>query len=249
MKITGELLTFPFKDEKWIGKILIGMLLGMAGILVFPLLWPLTGMGIRVMRQTMQGQAPAMPEWDDWGELFKDGLRYWGVMVIYGLPLWVLIGPAYGLLGYGVYLFIRGIDDPALFFQAMMFWMAGMGLSTLAFIPGVFLGFLGTIAVTRMVANDSFRSAFELKEVWALMRRGFKHYAIAMVIFYAIIMGMSMAASILTSTIVLSCLYPFLLGIAALLGRLLMGTLFGMAYYETTGGVAAQEVEAAPALA
>jgi hypothetical protein len=58
-----------------------------------------------------------------------------------------------------------------------------------------------------------------------------------------------MTASILTSTIVLSCLYPFLLGVAALLGRLAVGTLFGMAYHETMGGDTPEKVEEAPALA
>lgn len=248
MKITGDLLTFPFKDENWFGKVAVGMLLGMAGILVFPLMWPLYGMGIRVMRQTMQGKLPSMPTWDDWGDLFKDGLRYWGVMVIYGLPNWILIGPAYALFALGVITFIRGIDDPALFFRAVTFWSVGMGLSSVAIIPGLFLSFLAFIAATRMVALDTFKSAFELKEVWALMRQGFKHYAVAMAIYYALIMGMSMAVSVLTSTIVLSCLYPFLLGVIALLSRLFLGALFGMAYYETMGGAVSQEVEPAPAL-
>ncbi len=244
MKITGELLTFPFKGEKWFGKIAIGMLMGMAGMLLFPLMWPLYGMGVRVMRQTMQGQNPSMPDWDDWGELFKEGVRYWGVLAIYSLPNWIVLGPVYALYALGVINFIRGIDDPALFFRAIAFWSAGTGLSMVVMLPLLFLSFLALIASTRMIAQDSFKSAFELKEVWALMRKGFKHYAIAMLIYYAIIIGLSMTASILTSTVVLSCLYPFLLGVAALLGRLAVGTLFGMAYHETMGGDAPEKVTA-----
>ncbi len=60
---------------------LIGGVLVLAAVFFWPLLWwlglPVSGYGLRIMRATARGEAPSLPEWKDWADLFLDGLRVW----------------------------------------------------------------------------------------------------------------------------------------------------------------------------
>jgi hypothetical protein len=90
MKITWNLFRFPFTGERWQRKVLIGGALALGGILIFPLL-PVTGYGMRVMRQTIRGEPPTLPEWKGWSKLFTDGICMWVVWLVYALPAWILL--------------------------------------------------------------------------------------------------------------------------------------------------------------
>ena len=82
------LLKFPFQDPKWGTKLLIGAALVFANAII-PLLPAilLTGYIARLMRSTARGNDPALPEWDDWGGLLRDGFRLWAASFLYALPL------------------------------------------------------------------------------------------------------------------------------------------------------------------
>src|SRR5688572_16885248 len=91
MQITEETFKFPFKDSDWKGTAVVGGLIGLVGMVIFPLLYLLNGFGVRVMRQTMRGEAPTLPEWDDWHQIIKDTVWYCVVMIVYLLPVALII--------------------------------------------------------------------------------------------------------------------------------------------------------------
>lgn len=243
MRIDWPLIRFPFDDPRWQSKALIGGLLALAAIfLPLPfifLMLPLSGYGIRTMRHTITGEPPSLPEWDDWGELFTDGLKVWVVGFVYELPLIILICCSFGAHFAAFPLMALAADKEA-FGLAVVSGLAGyailfgaMSLMTLIALP---LGFLIEVAITRMAATGSLNSAFELGAVWRLARQGFKNYLIAYLVYMAVMMVIGMIASAATYTIILCCLYPFIMGFAAFYGQAFRGALFGMAYYHSQAG-------------
>jgi hypothetical protein len=61
-------------DPAWVSKLLTATAVSLAGVLIVPI--PLLlGYHLRLMRRAQAGEARPLPEWDDWGGLFGDGLR------------------------------------------------------------------------------------------------------------------------------------------------------------------------------
>ena len=243
MKIDWDLIAFPFHDKRWAGKFAIGAGLALvATYLWFPFFWlylPIAGYGLRIMRQTARGEQAALPEWDNWGELFGDGLRVIVVGFVYLLPVLALVACAYaGLFGAMFTFPAMAAGSPRTAGPAALTMFVGMyGLFFLAlaltFLLGIPLGLLAGGATTRLAATGSLGQAFEVRQVWSLLRRGFKHYIIAYLVLFGVAMGVSLAVQISIYTVILCCLYPFLQAMAVFYIQAEYGALFGMAYHET----------------
>ena len=63
-----ELLGFPFEDRQWFLKLIIGSVIAIVPILNFISL----GYFLRCIKYGWTGRR-TLPEWHDWGELFRDG--------------------------------------------------------------------------------------------------------------------------------------------------------------------------------
>jgi len=86
----GGALGFVFEDERWVAKLALGSL-----ILLIPIfgVFAMIGYLIGVIRNVMNGLPRPLPEWDDLGQKFVDGLLVWVAMLIYSLPMLILICP------------------------------------------------------------------------------------------------------------------------------------------------------------
>ena len=71
---------YSFKDPKWRLKALIAAICNFTGIGALATM----GYGLRVVRRAAHDQP--LPEWDDWGQLFIDGLRVMVLGAGYALP-------------------------------------------------------------------------------------------------------------------------------------------------------------------
>lgn len=257
MKVSWDLLRFPLDDDRWQSKAVVGGLISLFAIFIWPLYLPLMGFGVRVMRQTVQGEPPSLPEWDNWGELFGDGLRYWVVAFVYSLPILVLMCCGLTLWVLALAPFAGGAvlaeqtQTPEVALAGFVGLFVTYGLGFIAFGIGTLLGiitsFLSLAAQTRWVATGSLGDAFQFGEVWRMVRGGFSNFLLAFAIWYGLVFVGSMIASMLVYTIVLVCLYPFLLGVLTLYSTVLMGSLYGMAYYHTQSNLTSTNGEPAPA--
>ncbi|MBN1427568.1 MAG: DUF4013 domain-containing protein [Anaerolineae bacterium] len=253
MKIDWQLFRFPLDDPRWKNKALIGGLLAFAGyyfsLPLFVLMLPLNGYGIRVMRHNAKGEPPALPEWDDWGGLFADGLRSWVVILVYNLPVFVLTSCSMLAL-IPSFLAIPAMSNEELTGIAIVSVMGSyavffvmMGIIMLISLP---LNYLSLVAMTRMAVTSSLNSAFEFRNVWQLARKGFKNYIVAYLVYLGVLMGLSMIISISAYTVVLCCLYPFLLALLVVYSQVFMGTVFGMAYYHTNAELQSESSQERP---
>ena len=78
----GKAFSYVFQDDRWIGKIVVGAVLAFFTFLLIPI--PLLiGWAVGVTRNVMDGLEDPMPAWEDWETLFVDGLRVFGIWIIY----------------------------------------------------------------------------------------------------------------------------------------------------------------------
>lgn len=90
----GKAFGYVFEDERWTTK-----LITTAAIALIPVFGTLSLMGyiISTMRNVMAGHPRPLPEWQDLGGYFMDGLKMFVVNLIYNLPLtllsWLIVVP------------------------------------------------------------------------------------------------------------------------------------------------------------
>ena len=87
----SQLIIFPAQDDQWIKKILIGsVMILLSFIPIIPALF-LLGYYSEIIRQiVVEGKSPSLPEWDDLGKFFQDGIKLFGVGFIYMIPQVIL---------------------------------------------------------------------------------------------------------------------------------------------------------------
>ena len=82
----GRSFTFVTEDPEWVKKILIGGVFTLACALLVGVPFVL-GYFSRTLRNVVAGEARPMPEWDDLGGIFNEGLRLTAVYLLYTLGI------------------------------------------------------------------------------------------------------------------------------------------------------------------
>jgi len=82
--------TFTFEDPRWVPKILMGGLFMLASVLLIGVFF-VYGYIARLARNVIAGVAQPLPEWDDLGEYFSEGIRLFCVGFIYTMPIMAFV--------------------------------------------------------------------------------------------------------------------------------------------------------------
>jgi hypothetical protein len=87
----GKAITFIPNDKNWIGKMAIagGIMFASSIIPLIPLLF-LIGYQVAVAKNVMKGEEEPLPEWQEWGQLFMDGVVVWAAQFVYAIPVALL---------------------------------------------------------------------------------------------------------------------------------------------------------------
>lgn len=93
----GRAFTFVTIDPQWIKKLLIGGAFGLACALLVGIPFVL-GYFARTLRNVAGGADQPLPEWDDLGSLFEEGLRLTAVYLVYVLGVLVVFGVLFAVL-------------------------------------------------------------------------------------------------------------------------------------------------------
>jgi hypothetical protein len=118
----------------------------------------------------------------------------------------------------------------------MIVMILGGMIATFLMLP---LYLFASVALTRAVAHDSLGRAFEVRQVWDLLREGLGNFLIAFLLSYGVQLAFNFAGAMLAYTIIFYCLYPVLFGLGMMYSSLIMFALFGRAYREAQGKMAA----------
>lgn len=178
----GRAFRFVPEDPDWIKKILIGG--------VFVLLTPLlvgavfvAGYGVRLLRRSAAGEPRPLPEWDDLGGMFGDGLRAMALYLAHALPatavpvaLMVMVAVASaGVSQAGS----RGASEvfgalAAVGFMGLYVVMAVVMLALSLYVPA---------ALARFVMLDRLSAGFEVRENFNFIRRNLGNYAMTLLLY------------------------------------------------------------------
>jgi len=229
-------IRFPFDDRKWVEKLFISFSMVVGSFLIVPLLFYM-GYAYEIQRRMIvDGEEPSMPEWTDWGNLAKNGLKMYGVSLVYSLPYMLLTFPLAGLV---VLLLVFQPD----FLQDSLLLSFGLPLLAVAFLPVSLIGVAGSLmglaAQSHMVARGEFGSAFRLGDVWRVFKANAGGYTLTFIVLYGIFYGFSILSQMLGITIILIPLMPLLWAVFTMLYGLTSQLLFARAYSDGNKRVAA----------
>ena len=233
------LFSYPFRHAEWQTKMLIMVCLCVAGFFVPILPWlPVLGYTAEIMRRGAAGEGdPELPEWNDWGQLFIDGLRIGGAGLIAVLPLILVV--SCGFSSYFVSIFgaiAQSSDGRSAGFPPFMM------LGYLIFMLTMACGFLLTLVVgiplpaviTHVAYKRSFAAMFHVSEWWKVFRANIGGFLIGVVLLWAVSFMLQILVNVLVSTVVLcvvafiapAVISPYLMVVGALL--------YGQIYHEGT---------------
>jgi len=127
----------------------------------------------RLARNVIAGAERPLPSWDDLGDYFNEGLRVFGVALVYTLPLIVL----------GMFFLV-----PMIFMQAggsQVVRDAGGMMATcvwcLIFPLSLAVGIWLPAALTFVAVEQRFSAGFEFGRIWSYMRANAGNYVLAYV--------------------------------------------------------------------
>jgi hypothetical protein len=160
----AKAFTFVTEDEKWVGKIGIGALISMASVLLLPAVL-LVGYLVGITRNVMNGEEAPLPEWEDLGALFRDGLAVLVALFVYTLPfLALLCVAAVASLGLG------GLAEVSEEAAMVGIFATSAGIICLATLFAIVIFFLSPAIVIQYVRTGEIEAAFRFAEVFAIAR-------------------------------------------------------------------------------
>lgn len=151
-----EALEYPRSRDDWLKTVLIGGVLGLFTWLLVPAIL-LAGYVVRVLRGSMRGDETP-PAFDDWGDLFGDGLRAAVIAFVYGVVPAVVLGLMAVLGGFVA----AGGGD------------VGFGIASLIFLVGgllaLVLGLVAAYVIPAAVANFAETGRMGAGFSWSTLR-------------------------------------------------------------------------------
>ncbi len=227
-------LLFPFRDKAAQKNFLIASLVALMGLVIPILPWlALYGYAVRIMRQIIdEKQEPTMPEWTNWNELLSDGLRLLLLRMVIVLPLLLILTFGIVVTIIPIVLMLQSDQDANGMFGVIaivinLIWIALAIFLMLIIIP---LSIMAGAAEGHMVSQRSVAAAFCIQEWWPIFRKNMGGFTIGYLIISATSVAASLVLQMLAYTIILSCLFPFLLAPYVAYVALMSSTFFAQAY-------------------
>ncbi|MFB6251425.1 MAG: DUF4013 domain-containing protein [Halobellus sp.] len=188
-------------EDSWVTTVLIGGILTLLSPLVIPAILVL-GYLVRVVRETMHGNERP-PAFDEWGDLFSDGLRAFIIVFVYGfVPTLV----AALVIGGGVLSFVvvgGSASSVSGSFGPRSGITTGLGIlvvlvgSLLAVVVSLLAAYVGPVAMASLAERDDLSGAFSLSELRPALT--FRTYATAWVSGLGIILVFGLIAGALSA--------------------------------------------------
>ena len=166
----GSSFTYMFQDKDWIKKILIG------GVVLFVPIVNFAAIGymIQIIRNVRAGQPLPLPEWDQFGQYFKDGLWIFLIFLVWAIPI-IVVSCLYGIgaaaLGQNEDMASAVGLISACFWCVMVLW----GLVIAAVSPAI---------MVRYTEIGEFMAGFRFSEIIAVISSNVGNYIIVIILIW-----------------------------------------------------------------
>jgi hypothetical protein len=229
-----HLLSFPFRGENAAGKFVIACLVIAASYLIPVLPWIVfLGYIYQMMRSIIGGEQAALPVWIDWGRLFRDGSKLFGILFLYTLPINLVFAGSF--LAYFVSMFAFAMVAEASPNSAAPLFIG--------FIPFIFLmvmalgyllllatGLILPVAAGNLAARDRFNAGFDLKAMRENFRANAGGYLVAFLLMLGALTIFILITQVIYMTIIFCVLLPFVLVLLTVYVSFVSAALFADAY-------------------
>jgi len=166
--------SYVFDDPDWVAKILIGGLFYLAGFLIIGWFF-VFGYVARTTRNIIAGHERPLPEWENVGEFFNEGLRLAGVVLTLVIPV-TLVAIVF-LIPANV---LSSMDNEGI--SAIGGLMSGAMICVL-FPIYLAIWFLMPAMLLFTMVEQRFGAAFELSRIWPFVKQNIGNYLLAIVIY------------------------------------------------------------------
>jgi hypothetical protein len=237
-----EIFMFPFKDEEARKHLLIGCLVGLAAFIIpiFPYL-VLFGYAVRIAKQVLNNESPHMIAWDDWGGLAKDGIKMFGIRMIFALPILILVIPFFvAMILFPILMSGSGSSDMEAFLPIFMLIM--FGGFCIIFPLSIPIALITPAAEMYVVEKDDFAAGFRFREWWPIFRANLSGFIAAFAIYYISTFVFTFVLQILWATLIFACLMIILLPLMTIYITLIMYVTIAKAYKDGKEKLAQQEI-------
>jgi len=167
--------TFAFDDPRWLPKILMGGLFALASIFLIGIFF-IYGYMARLARNVIKGVQYPLPEWDDLGEYFTEGLKLFAVALVYAIPVILIAGIAI----VPMIIINAGADN-----NEALRSFAGMSASCVwcvMFPISIALAVWMPAALLMVVVTGEFSAGFDFRRIWQFIRANVGNYILAFVV-------------------------------------------------------------------
>ena len=162
-----------FDDPRWVPKIVVGGVFTLLATVVAGIPF-LLGYAARMTRTIIAGEARPLPEWNDLGEFFGEGLALFAVALIYLLPVSVL-----SILISIPAAFVDAVSEPAIRDIGQGFIACA---SCVMWALSLLIGSILPAALMMVIVTRRFGAAFEFPRLAQFLTRNLGNYVIALVI-------------------------------------------------------------------
>ncbi len=167
----GSSFSYMFQDEDWIKKILIGGVVGLIPIVNFAAI----GYMIQVIRNVRDGQALPLPEWDQFGKFFVDGLWIFLIFLVWAIPI-IFVAC---LQGIGTAVLAEASED-----AANAFGVVSACFSCLMALWGLVMAAVGPAILVRYSEVGEFMAGFQFSEIFDIIRANVGNYIIVILLIW-----------------------------------------------------------------
>ncbi|GJM40896.1 MAG: hypothetical protein DHS20C20_11780 [Ardenticatenaceae bacterium] len=207
----AKAFTYFSEDDRWMGKLAIGVLISLLSFLILPG-FLLSGYMVGITRNVMNGEKRPLPEWEDLGTLFMDGLSLVVASIVYTLPFWLLTCIAFATtIGFGGLSEAVEIGEEAVAAGILATW----GLIACLFM--VFMlafFFISPAIVIQYVREGNLGACFRFGEVLGIARDNFGDILIAGLTPFGFSLVLSIVLGVLNVIPCLGQILSVIIGIA-----------------------------------
>jgi hypothetical protein len=228
----SQTLLFPFRDPEWIKKIAIASLLVFISFIpILPVVLLLGYMAEIIREIVVNKKAPALPEWNDLGKFFQDGLRLFAVGLVYMIPPTLLMIVGYLAMFIPLIIMETGFVGGGEGFVLMIFgYLAGFGLMGIGALISMITGVVLPIAGSHTAVLENLQAAFKFKEIWNILKANWSGFLVAFLLIIGGSVVLYYASYFLVATVIFCCIYPFVLCVVVAYLAVVGSALFAEAY-------------------